>query len=159
MRYTPASGLNRCMGGRQEIRGGVGGQSQGGRISSLLIMMVHAVMRWSSIHARIWFGLIRRGRFGPLKAIMRLMKFLKIGLVVAVCAAAGMGALLIVSDRMSQPKPPDRATLRIATAIPLPVDLLWPEWICGRLQNCFGIGRFRWSCAIHISLRNTGHRL
>jgi integrase len=46
----------------------------------------------------------------------------------------------------------------IATAIPLPVDLLWLGWICGRLQNCSGIGRSRWSRGTHISLRNTTRR-
>ena len=29
----------------------------------------------------------------------------------------------------------------IATAIPLPVDLFWPMWICGRLQSCSDKGR------------------
>ncbi len=50
-------------------------------------------------------------------------------------------------------------TRGIATAIRLPVDLLWPEWTCELLQNCLGIGHFKWSCATHISLRSTRHRL
>lgn len=46
----------------------------------------------------------------------------------------------------------------IATAIHLPVDLLWPAWICGRSQNCSDVGRRKWSCATRISLRNTRRR-
>ncbi len=30
--------------------------------------------------------------------------------------------------------------------------------ICGRLQNCSGIGNFGWSCNTHISFRNTRRR-
>ena len=46
----------------------------------------------------------------------------------------------------------------VATTIGLPVDLLWPGWIYGRLQNCSGIGRSRWLCGTHISPRNTRRR-
>jgi len=56
-------------------------------------------------------------------------------------------------------RPRFRNILGIATAIRLPVDSLWPGWIRGRLQSCSDVGRFRWSCATHISLRNTRHRL
>jgi penicillin amidase/acyl-homoserine-lactone acylase len=42
---------------------------------------------------------------------MRFLRFLKIGLLVLVCAAAGGAAFLIVADRISQPAPPDRSTL------------------------------------------------
>ena len=63
-------------------------------------------------------------------------------------------------DRADGSRPPSKRPRTgnipgIATTIPLPVDLLWPVWICGRLQNCSGIGRFRWSCGTHISLRDT----
>jgi integrase len=37
----------------------------------------------------------------------------------------------------------------------LPVDLLWPGLICGRLQSCSGTGHSRWSCDTPISPRNT----
>jgi len=49
--------------------------------------------------------LVFRAAWTMLKAIMRWMKFLKIGSVVVVCAAAGVAAFLIVSDRMSQTEP------------------------------------------------------
>ena len=48
-----------------------------------------------------------------------------------------------------------RAIRGIATAIPLPVDSLWPGWICARLQSCSGTGRFRWLCVIPISPPST----
>jgi len=76
---------------------------------------------------------------------MRWMKFLKIGLVVVVCAAAGGTAFLIVPDRMSQPKPPDRATL-IAKARQYDVHILRdkfgvPHVIGARdLDVAFGFG-------------------
>ena len=51
-----------------------------------------------------------------------------------------------------------KAQAGIATSIPLPVDLLWPEWICVPSQNCSGTQRFRWSCGTPILLPNTRHR-
>ena len=72
---------------------------------------------------RLGNGLVFRAAWTMLKAIMRWMKFLKIGSVVVVCAAAGVAAFLIVSDRMSQPNPPDRATL-IAKARQYDVHIL-----------------------------------